>query len=77
VPLPVWQQDRGGCEAAQTAAIYLSSQTSSKARAVVNAVDRPHHPRLVADRSARVEEDRPHVVLDQLPEGETPIDATQ
>ena len=77
MPLPVWQQDRGGCEAAQTAAIYLSSQTSSKARAVVDAVDHLHHPRLVADRSARVEEDRPHVVLDQLPEGETPIDATQ
>ena len=43
-------------------ATYLSSQNVLEARAVVDAVDHlghPLHPRLVADRSAGVEGDRP------------------
>src|SRR6516164_6076546 len=41
-----------------------------EARPVVDAVDHlghPLHPRPVADRGAWVEEDRPDVILDQLP----------
>src|ERR1700730_494017 len=57
-------------KAAQIVRHLLVEPDVLEARAVVDAVDHlghPLHPWLVADRRARVKEDRPDVVLDQFP----------
>ena len=63
-------QHHHGREAAQFAGHLLVQPDVLETRTVVDAVDHlghPLHPRLIAHRGARVEEDRPDVVLDQLP----------
>src|ERR1700736_6280129 len=69
VAVRVEERIAAAAKAPQIASHLLVQPDVLEARAVVDAIDHlghPLHPWLVADRRARVEEDRPDVVLDQL-----------